>query len=157
MTRNLKEGLLADWEWTRSLTLKYIESVPDDKLSFSPGHGFGTLGRQLRHMADVQECYLKGLETGEIDFKKKRKDYMMETSKAKLLAYVKELDEKLKSLMKNLEEEDLNKPVKWQVWENLPDPTIFQAITYMTQHEIFHQGILQLYAALAGFQTVRFF
>ena len=142
-----KKQLLSDWEWVRNLTLKFIESIPENKLSFTPGHGFGTLGQQLRHTAAVQECYLIGLETGKINFSQKRKDVDLEQSKEKMMTFMKQLDERLR---KALENADLDHVIEWKVWENIPNPT-------MTQHEIFHQGIWQLYAAQVGFKTVRFF
>ena len=130
------------------------ESIPNNKLNFIPHKDFGSAGRQLRHMADVQECYLKAVETRKVTFQNKRKDYSMETSKEKLVEYMKELDEKLKVKLKKMSEKYLLKKVDWK---EVGNPSIIVMLTYMKEHEIYHQGILQLYASLAGFETIRFF
>ena len=51
-------------------------------------------------------------------------------------------------------EKDLLKKVDW---EEVGNPSIIVMLTYMKEHEIYHQGILQVYASLAGFPTLRFY
>jgi len=148
---------LNEWNWIRGLTIKFIESIPEDKLTFYPSKNFGSLGTQLRHIVTVQECYLNGFEKGRIDFSKKRKDKTIESSKKKLLEYAKLQDERLKKIVSQFSKKDLQKIIKWKVWEPLPNPSISQCFVYMIEHESYHQGILQLCADLAGFKTIRFF
>lgn len=154
---DLIKQVLEDWNWTRGLTYKFIDSIPNDKLSFSPGKEFGTIVQQLRHMGAVQECYIIGLETGKIDFSKKRKDKKIESSKKNIKGYLKKLDIRQKKILNKLSKKDLDKIIEWKVWEDIPNPTTHQVLLYLIQHETFHQGILQLYASLARFKTVRFF
>ena len=149
-----KEQFLGDWEYSRKDTIKFIETVPEDKLGFSPHKDWGSIGRQLRHMADVQECYIKAIDTKKVTFQNKRKDYSMETDKQKLIDYMKKLDKQLKEKIKKLSENDLLTKVDW---EEVGNPSIAVMLNYMKDHEIYHQGILQVYASLAGFQTPRFF
>ncbi|MEK6951564.1 MAG: DinB family protein [Nanoarchaeota archaeon] len=154
---DFKKQFFEDWVWTRGLTLKFVETIPEDKFNFSPGGNFGHLGKQLRHIGAVQECYLVGFETGKIDFSKKIKDVSLEKSKIQLVKYFTKLDNRFENWFKTLDIKDLDRVINWKVWEDLPNPTISQALYYMLEHEIFHQGILQLYAELAGFETIRFF
>ena len=149
-----KKQFLGDWGYTRGNTLKFIESIPANKLTFSPDKDWGSLGRQLRHIADVQECYLRAFYTGEVSFENKRKDYSMEKDKGKILKYMAELDQQLKEKVSSLSEKDLLKKVKWK---EVGNPSIAVMLMYMKEHEIYHQGILQVYASLAGFPTLRFF
>ena len=150
----MKEQFLGDWEYTRNNTFKFIESIPNNKIGFSPHKDWGSIGRQLRHIADVQECYLNAIDTKKVTFQNKRKDYSMETDKDKLIRYMKDLDKRLKEKIQKMSEKDLLKKVDW---EEVGNPSIIVMLTYMKEHEIYHQGILQVYASLAGFQTPRFF
>ena len=149
-----KEQFFGDWEYSRKDTIKFIETVPEDKLGFSPHKDWGSIGRQLRHMADVQECYIKAIDTKKVTFQNKRKDFSMETDKQKLIDYMKKLDKQLKEKIKKLSENDLLTKVDW---EEVGNPSIAVMLNYMKDHEIYHQGILQVYASLAGFPTPRFF
>jgi len=151
---NLKKQFLADWDYTRSNTLKFIESIPNNKLDFSPNKNFGSLGRQLRHLADVQGCYIKALDTRKVTFQNKKKDYSLENDKQKLINYFNDLDKEMKNKLKRLKEKDLLKKVDWK---EVGNPNMISMLNYMKEHEIYHQGILQLYAELAGFKTLRFY
>lgn len=149
-----KHQFLRDWAYLRNNTQEYLKSVPDDRLTFSSHPEWGSIGRHLRHMGDVQECYLNALDTGKLSFKAKRKDRSMESNKQKLAAYFRELDEKLEKKINTMGEQDFLKPVEWKEFDN---PTVEATLTYMKEHEVFHQGILQVYAKLANFHTIRFF
>ena len=153
----LKRFIDEDWNWTRGLTYKFIDSIPPEKLSFSPSREFGSTGKQLRHMGAVQECYLQGMTAGKIDFSKRRRDEAIEKSAGLIVKYFQKLDTDLKQLLESIGDNDLEKEIEWIVWEDLPNPSLYQVLNYMNQHEIFHQGILQLSASVAGFKTVRFF
>ena len=150
----MRKQFLRDWNHTRTNTFKFIESIPNNKIVFSPHKDWGSIGRQLRHMADVQDCYIKAIGTRKITFRNKRRDYSMETSKEKLIKYMKELDKKLKEKIQHMPEKDLLKKVDWKEAGN---PPVIVMLTYMKEHEIYHQGILQVYASLAGFPTIRFY
>ena len=150
---NLKKQFLEDWKHTRNNTLRFIDSIPNKKLSFKPHRNFGTLGKQLRHLADVQECYLKGIKTGVIEFSRKRKDFSMETDKQKLINYFRQQDKDLILMLKIMHETDLRKNI---IWKECGKPTIYSTLIYMKEHEIFHQGIFNYALNLQGLNHLDF-
>lgn len=152
-----REDVLADWKYARGHTYAFIKSVPDRTWTFSPHPAFGPICRQLRHLADVQDCYVRGLLDGKIDFRAKRKDVRLEQSKVLLLVHLKELDKHFLAATKHWTHHDWAKQIRWNAHGCPPTLSRQQALLYMKEHEIYHQGALQLYAALAGFKTLRFF
>ncbi len=151
------EIFIKDWRWVRGLTYEFIKMIPTEKLMFSPHKDFGSLGRQLRHVADIQECYLKGFINGELDFKNRRRDRSMEHNQKKLLKFFEDLDEKLYKFLSTHTEKELDNVIIWNVWENLPNPTIKECLLYLIEHEVYHQGIWTLYGKLGNFETPKFF
>ncbi len=149
-----KKQFLEDWKYVRGNTIKFIHSVPDNKLSFSPHKNWGTIGKQLRHLADVQDCYLKSIKAGKVSFDNKRKNYEIEKSKKRLLDDMNQRDVELSNVLSKMSGKQLQKKL---LWAEVGNSSIIIALTYMKEHEIYHQGILQLYADLAGFKTLRFF
>jgi hypothetical protein len=68
----------------------------------------GVVGKQFRHIGDVQLCYIEAIKTGKIDFTKYRRDYSIEKSKEKLKQFLNEMDEKLFLLLGKLGPEEIN-------------------------------------------------
>ena len=85
MGQDLKQ-LLEDWQAMRQLTLDLLDELPEEHLSFAVGKNMGTIGKQYRHIGDVQICYNEAIKTGKADFNKYRRDYSLENSKEKLIA-----------------------------------------------------------------------
>ena len=84
---NLLNHTLDDWRLYRGLTLDLLKIIPETLLSFQVHPNMGSLGKQYRHIGDVQLCYFMALETGKIDFSQKRRDYSLEKDKAKLIFF----------------------------------------------------------------------
>jgi uncharacterized damage-inducible protein DinB len=84
----------------RGLTLDVLKELPEKHLSYSVGPNMGTLGKQFRHIGDVQLCYTEALKTGKISFDHYRRDYSLEKSQQKLLAFLREVDQEFLSQIK---------------------------------------------------------
>ena len=139
----LKEKL-NDWQMMRKLTLDLLESLPEDKLKLSIGKNMGTLGKQFRHIGDVQHCYNEAIKTGKIDFTKYKRDYSIESSKQKLKQFLNDMDKEMLDLI----EKNKDKLIDWE-FAKIP---LIQHITYLIQHEILHQGELIVYIRTLGFE-----
>lgn len=141
----MKEELniaIEDWKTMRQLTLDLLEVVPDDKLSFTVGKNMGSIGKQYRHIGDVQICYNEGIKTGKVDFNKYRRDYSLESSKEKLLAFLQEVDAEMIKLI----EENAEAEIDWfgDKW------SLVQHIRALIGHEILHHGELIVYIRTLG-------
>lgn len=154
---DFKEWFVFYWRWMRGLTIKFLEELPEEKLNYTPNKHMGSIGRHLRHVIAIQECYMKGFKTGHIDFDAKNKDEDIEVSKERLLAYAKAQDTKLFEFIENASEEDLDRTLTWEIWEPIDTPKIRECLMYMMQHEVFHQGELQTYARILEMKNVKFF
>ena len=99
MEQELKQ-LLEDWQAMRQLTLDLLEELPEDNLSFTVGKGMGTIGKQFRHIGDVQICYADALVARKISFNKYKRDYTIESSKEKLQEFLREVDQEMLKLVK---------------------------------------------------------
>jgi len=52
-----------EWQSMRQLTLDLLEAIPEEKLDFTVGKNMGSLGKQYRHIGDVQLCYNEAIKT----------------------------------------------------------------------------------------------
>ncbi len=136
MREELKH-LLEKWKDLRQLTLDLLSELPEENLSFSVGKNMGTIGKQYRHIGDVQICYNEAIKTGKIDFGKYRRDYSVETSKMKLLEFLEEVNTEMLKLIE--EKEDVK--IDW-FGEKL---NLEEHLNSLIEHEILHHGELVVY------------
>src|SRR3989338_2342565 len=108
MEQDLKQ-LLENWQAMRQLTLDLLEELPEEHISFAVGKNMGTIGKQYRHIGDVQICYNEAIKTGKVDFNKYRKDYSLENSKEKLKAFLEEINQEMLKLV----EENQDAKIDW--------------------------------------------
>jgi uncharacterized damage-inducible protein DinB len=136
------------WQFTRSLTYDFIKVLKPDDLLYSPQLEFGTIGKQLRHLGDVQECYVKALETGVADFTKKRMDLSMEASASRLEQHLREQDEHLYRALSKYEGSPVDNMI---VWKN-SKLSVLEHLFLLPQHEAIHQGQWSLAARQHGLE-----
>ncbi len=139
MRESLKQAL-DDWKQMRTLTLDLLEIIPEKHLSFSVGENMGTIGKQYRHIGDVQICYAQAITSGKIDFDNYKRDYSLENSKTKLKNFLSEIDkEMLEFITQNQDAEIDWFGEKWSLEKH---------IRSLIEHEILHQGELVVYARI---------
>jgi len=102
----------------------------------------GTIGKQFRHIGDVQICYTKAIKTGKIDFSRYRRDYSLETSKERLKTFLQEVNQEMLKLI----EENQDAKIDWfgEEWN------LKQHIKALIEHEILHHGELIVYIRTLG-------
>lgn len=149
MTGEAYPAELAQWatEWrgTRALTYDLLRSLPYAVMNFSPHPDFGTFARQIRHLGDIQACYLVALQTGTMDFTSRRRQRALEQSKEHLDAYLQDLDAQLDEVLRGQTPERLAQPITWE-GEHV---TVLRHLMRLLQHESLHHGILAFYAKVA--------
>ena len=136
MNRNI-EDLLKEWEIIRNLTLDLLKEIPEEHLTYTVSKNMGTIGKQFRHIGDVQICYNEAIKAGEIDFNKYRKDYSLEKSKKKLKKFLEDVNNEMLKLI----EENQDAKISWfgEDWD------LNQHIKSLIEHEILHHGELIVY------------
>jgi len=141
MEQDLKQ-LLENWQAMRQLTLDLLEELPEEHISFAVGKNMGTIGKQYRHIGDVQICYNEAIKTGKVDFNKYRKDYSLENSKEKLKAFLEEINQEMLKLV----EENQDAKIDWfgEEWD------LKQHLKALIEHEILHHGELVVYIRTLG-------
>ncbi len=139
MRESLKQ-VLDDWKQMRTLTLDLLEIIPEKHLAFSVGKNMGTIGKQYRHVGDVQICYTQAIASGKIDFDNYKRDYTLENSKTKLKNFLTEIDkEMLQFITQNQDAEIDWFGEKWNLEKH---------IRSLIEHEILHQGELVVYVRI---------
>lgn len=141
MEQELKQ-LLENWQAMRKLTLDLLDELPEENLSFTVGKNMGTIGKQYRHIGDVQICYNEAIKNKKIDFNKYKRDYSLENSKEKLKSFLLEINQEMIGLFEN------NQDVKidWfgEEWN------LKQHLKALIEHEILHHGELVVYIRTLG-------
>ena len=141
MEQELKQ-LTEDWQAMHQLTLDLLNELPEENLSYTVSKNMGTIGKQYRHLGDVQICYNEAIKTGKINFDKYRRDYSLENSKEKLKAFLLEINEEMLKLMK----ENPEIKIDWygEEW------SLKQHLKALIEHEILHHGELIVYIRTLG-------
>ncbi|SRR5579875_116090 len=134
------------WQFTRSLTYDFLKVLNEESLSYSPHPAFGNLGKQIRHLGDVQECYVRALETGVADFSRKRMDLSMESSLEKLTHHLREMDNYLYDALSKYTADPLKQEIKWPTTRL----SVLEHLFLLPQHEAIHQGQWSLAARQHG-------
>jgi len=131
----------------RQLTVDLLKELPEEHLDFSVGKNMGTIGKQFRHIGDVQVCYNEAIKTGKIDFDKYRRDYSIESSRVKLLEFLEEVNGEMLRLI----EENEGMTIDW-FGEEL---SLEEHLKALIEHEILHHGELIVYIRVLGLKFPR--
>lgn len=133
---------IEEWQSMRQLTLDLLGAIPEEKLGFAVGKNMGNLGKQFRHIGDVQLCYSEAVKTGKISFSSYKRDYSIENSKEKLRGFLQEVDQEMLKLVEKNQEAKID----WfgEEWN------LKQHIKALTEHEILHHGELVVYIRTLG-------
>ncbi len=125
------------WKTHRNLTYDLLKFLPEEKLNKTVGKNMGSIGKQFRHLGDVQLCYNEAMKTGRIDFSKYRRDYSIENSKEKLTQFLEQMDNEMVILLKKNSDLEID-------WGFAKIP-LTQHLQFLIQHEILHHGQLIVY------------
>lgn len=142
------QAFLKDWKQIRGKTLDFLQTMPQEKMTWRPHELLGTFGMQIRHIGKSQESYINGIKSGKIDFSDKKFDPEIEKNKEKALLHLKKLDEEL---VKTISDADPGKEIIFidGVLGELRIP-LRTVLSYLVDHEYYHQGIFTCYGRLAG-------
>ncbi|MDR7494768.1 MAG: DinB family protein [Armatimonadota bacterium] len=134
-----------EWRQTRRLTYDLLAALPYAVLNFSPHPDFGTFARQIRHMGDIQACYIMGLQTEKMDFGARPRQRTLEQSREHLEGYLRSLDAQLEEVLRGISGASPGRSIAWD-GEAVP---VLRHLMRLIQHETLHHGMLALYAKIA--------
>lgn len=146
-------SFIDDWKEVRGKTYKFLKTVPEDKINWSPHKDLGTFGMQIRHIGVSQRAYVNGIKSGKIDFDDKSYDKKVETDKAKGIYFLKRMDKELFEVLDAIKE---GKKIKFHdgVY-GVIKTDVKTVLEWLMQHEAYHQGIFTCYGRLAGLGKFR--
>ena len=133
------------WRHTRSLTYDLLRALPYSVMNFSPHPDFGTFIRQMRHVADIQACYIAAIQSGKMDFSVQPRQRALEQSKESLEAYMRHLDEQLLAVLREMSDERRARQIDW----GSSRASLLQHLMWLLQHETLHHGMWAFYAKIA--------
>ena len=142
---------LENYKIHRKLTRDLLLSLSQEQLSAKPFNVSGTFGKQFRHLIDIERCYVESLKTGSLTFFRSSIDHSIENDKKRLVQEMDTLDWELDQIFVNIQREEANdktvdcgQAVKY-LGENNKLASPVQILSWITEHEIFHEGELALY------------
>ncbi|HEY3249310.1 MAG TPA: DinB family protein [bacterium] len=139
-------GWTEEWKATRGLTYDLLAALPYSVTNFSPHPDFGTLIRQIRHMGDIQACYIAAIGSGKMDFAAQRRQRNLERSKDNVAAYLQSLDGLLIDTLTGLPADRRAATIDWGGGDQ---PSLHQHLMRLLQHETLHHGMWTFYAKIA--------
>ena len=151
MTNTEVKNLLENYKIHRKLTRDLLIFISQEQLSVKPFHASGTFGKQFRHLIDIESCYVESLTTGSLTFFRPNVDHSIENDKKRLIHNMDRVDRELSQIICSIENAKAdNKYIDCrQVMKYLGDGNMFaspiQILSWITEHEIFHEGELALY------------
>lgn len=134
-----------EWRQTRALTYELLRTLPYAVMNFSPHPDFGTFIRQMRHVADIQACYVAATHTGKMDFSAQPRQRALEHSKEDVEAYMRDLDAQLLQSLQTLSAQERGRPIAW----GDERVSLLQHLMRLLQHETLHHGMWTFYAKVA--------
>ena len=87
------QGIEAEWQAMRGLTLELLAACSEDDLAFVP-KGLGSVWKQFRHIGGIHEVYLAALQSGRIAFDGSGRTYSGDASREALQAYFQVLSDR---------------------------------------------------------------
>ena len=147
MDRKLKNAF-EDYLLVREKTYEFLKTLPQEKMTWKPHKLLGTFGMQLRHMSKSQHAYIKGITTGRLDFEDKQAPLGIEKDKEKAIKHLKKLDKELARALEKLKHD--TKILFVDGVHGTFKVSIATALSYLADHEFYHQGIFTCYGRLAG-------
>ena len=142
---------LENYRIHRKVNRDLLVSLDQEQLSLKPFSISGTFGKQFRHLLDIESCYVESLITGSLTFFRSDIDHSLETNKERLIHELDKEDKNLEQICESLQlQKAKDRSIECsQVVKYLGDSNILasplQILTWLTEHEIFHEGELALY------------
>jgi len=101
-----------------------------------------SIGQHVRHIIELFLCLEKGYETGVVNYEKRKRDYMIETSKDFAI-------ELLKDIYHRLERPDKDLVMEAEDYENTEGVVIirsnyYREIAYNLEHTIHHMALIRV-------------
>ena len=151
VTNTEVKNLLENYKTHRKLTRDLLLSLGQEQLSAKPFHASGTFGKQFRHLIDIESCYVESLTTGSLTFLRPNVDHSIENDKKRLIHGMDTVDSELSQIICSLGNAkaddkyiDCRQAVKYLGESNMFASPI-RILSWITEHEIFHEGELALY------------
>ena len=145
------ETLLENYKLHRKLSRDLLLSLKPEQLSLKPFSVSGTFGKQFRHLLDIEKCYVESLLNGFLAFYRSDIDHSLETNRERLIQELDREDAKLEKFFKGIRREKVNEKYVdcTQAVQYLGDNNIraspARILSWITEHEILHEGELLLY------------
>jgi uncharacterized damage-inducible protein DinB len=142
---------LENYRIHRKLNRDLLISLDRDQSSLKPFGFSGTFGKQFRHLLDIERCYVESLITGALTFYRSDIDHSLEIDKERLIHELDMKDKELEKICESFQAQeakdksiDCSRAAKYLGNNNiLVSPA--QILTWLAEHEIFHEGELALY------------
>ena len=142
---------LENYKIHRKLSRDLLLSLSQEQLSVKPFSVSGTFGKQFRHLIDIERSCIESLITGSLSFFRSSIDHSIENDKEKLIQGMDAEDRKLDQIFVSIQWEkandksiDCSQAVKY-LGDNNKLTSQVQILSWITEHEIFHEGELALH------------
>ncbi|NJM53972.1 MAG: hypothetical protein HC846_11650 [Blastocatellia bacterium] len=150
---SLAQDLLNELRQEASVTRRFLEQVPFDKLDYRPDEKSEFLGRLAVHVAEILGWWKSCLTQDELDFI----DFAAKefATKEQLLSYFDDLLAEAEDVLQNAEDEDFN--AEWSmrygetVYFTLPKKQVVR--TFCLNHWIHHRSQLGTYFRNLGIKV----
>ena len=147
--------ILETFRLHRMLTLDLLQSLGNEQLLWRPIKASGSFGKQFRHILDIQRCYVESMINGFLTFFRPHIDHDLEADRERLIQELDLEDGKLEKFFENIQWQKANE--KYidcsQVVQYLGNDKVraspIQILSWLTEHEILHDGELALYVKTA--------
>lgn len=152
----MKEHEKEDFKFHSSLLEDALESIDPEMLGARPVNGAGSFGKQFRHIIDIRKCYIEAIRLGTLNFMRDDIDHSLENNKSGLLKQLSNTTEGIIKVFESLNEEPQCEKridcalVKKYFGEEFRTISVSQALSLLTEHEIFHEGEIALYLRSSG-------
>ena len=128
----------------KQLALLLRNLTPEEYASPIAGLSSATIGQHIRHVIEGFSCFLEGYEQGNINYDKRKRDKILESSQIKALGSLEHIDQQINKI-------DLNKSLMLEVNYHQDNETTLpvtssagRELAYNIEHAIHHMALIKV-------------
>jgi len=126
--------------------LELLEGLDDETYTRKPSIPMSPVGGHLRHCLDFYDCFLKGLESGHVDYDARCRDPRVETDRRYAMDRINGIIERLGRLQRGEEErlvdvsmDKSERDAGGEVWSRA---TVRRELQFLRSHTVHHYALI---------------
>ena len=137
-----------------------VGDLTDELFTRGDAHGHASARAHLRHVLDCYRCFLRGLDSGRVDYDARERDPRLETERSVAASVIAEIDAGLRRLEPADRERALRVRVDAAAWgsrDTWTASSVGRELQFLLSHTVHHYAIIAMTLRSLGYDPGRRF